>query len=196
MITAENSLTQRSTDYASKAKALVGEMTLKEKALLISGTAGGVPTRSTGCRFPSVCMTDGPHGLRKVEGGGFPAVRAHRFRPLRPWLPRGTWDMIRQVGVGLAGEAQANDVQILLGPGVNMKRSPLGGRNFEYLSEDLLLAGKSAAAYIQGVQSQGVGTSIKHYAVNNQEFERMRASSNLRLSARCTRSISRRSRLP
>ena len=87
--------------------------------------------------------------------------------------------LIRRVGVALAQESQASDVQILLGPGVNMKRSPLGGRNFEYFSEDPLLAGKMAAAYIQGVQSQGVGTSLKHYAANNQEFERMAASSNL-----------------
>jgi beta-glucosidase len=83
------------------------------------------------------------------------------------------------VGVALAQESQASDVQILLGPGVNMKRSPLGGRNFEYFSEDPLLAGKMAAAYIQGVQSQGVGASLKHYAANNQEFERMATSSNL-----------------
>ena len=87
--------------------------------------------------------------------------------------------MIRRVGVALGLESQASDVQILLGPGVNMKRSPLGGRNFEYFSEDPLLAGKMAAAYIEGVQSQGVGTSLKHYAVNNQEFERMATSSDL-----------------
>src|SRR6202007_2705716 len=91
------------------------------------------------------------------------------------------WDteLIREIGVALAEECQASDVQILLGPGVNMKRSPLGGRNFEYFSEDPVLAGKMAAAHIQGGQSQGVGTSLKHYAANNQEFERMATSSNL-----------------
>ena len=92
-----------------------------------------------------------------------------------------SWDteLIREVGVALAEESQASDVQILLGPGINMKRSPLGGRNFEYFSEDPILAGKMAAAYIQGVQSQGVGTSVKHFAANNQEFERMATNSNL-----------------
>ena len=180
MISAENSLTQRSTDYASKAKALVGEMTLKEKALLISGDGWWHTHAIDRLQIPSVCMTDGPHGLRKVEGGGLsPGVPATCFPTASALASSWDVDLIRQVGVGLAGEAQANDVQILLGPGVNMKRSPLGGRNFEYLSEDPLLAGKLAAAYIQGVQSQGVGTSIKHYAVNNQEFERMATSSNL-----------------
>ena len=81
--------------------------------------------------------------------------------------------------MALGEESHAIDVQILLGPGINMKRSPLGGRNFEYFSEDPVLAGKLAAAYIEGVQSQGVGTSLKHYAVNNQEYERMATSSNL-----------------
>jgi beta-glucosidase len=196
MITAENSSSQSSTDYASKAKALVGEMTLKEKALLISGNGWWNTHAIDRLQIPSVCMTDGPHGVRKVEGGSLsPGVRATCFPTASALASSWDEDLIRQVGVALAGEAQANDVQILLGPGVNMKRSPLGGRNFEYLSEDPFLAGRMAAAYIQGVQSQGVGTSIKHYAVNNQELERMSTSSTW-MSAHCTRSISRRSRLP
>jgi len=91
------------------------------------------------------------------------------------WNP----ELIGRVGVARGLESQASDVQILLGPGVNMKRSPLDGRNFEYFSEDPLLARKMAVAYIEGVQSEGVGTSLKHYAVNNQEFERMATSSDL-----------------
>jgi beta-glucosidase len=180
MITAENSLAKSSTDYASRAKALVGEMTLEEKATLISGDGWWNTHAIDRLQIPSVCMTDGPHGLRKVEGGSLSAgVPATCFPTASALASSWDADLARQVGVALAEEAQANDVQILLGPGVNMKRSPLGGRNFEYLSEDPLLAGKLAAAYIQGVQSQGVGTSIKHYAANNQEFERMATNSNL-----------------
>ena len=180
MIIPEDSATQHSTDYASKAKALVGEMTLEEKALLISGDGWWRTHAIDRLQIPSVCMTDGPHGLRKVEGGGLStSVPATCFPTASALASSWDTDLIHQAGVALAEESQANDVQILLGPGVNMKRSPLGGRNFEYLSEDPLLAGKMAVAYIKGVQSRGVGTSLKHYAVNNQEFERMTTSSNL-----------------
>jgi len=180
MIIPESSATQHPTDYASKAKALVGEMTLEEKALLISGDGWWRTHAIDRLQIPSVCMTDGPHGLRKVEGGGLStSVPATCFPTASALASSWDADLIHQVGVALAEESQANDVQILLGPGVNMKRSPLGGRNFEYLSEDPLLAGKMAVAYIKGVQSRGVGTSLKHYAVNNQEFERMTTSSNL-----------------
>jgi beta-glucosidase len=180
MIIPENSLAQRSTDYVSKARALVAEMTLEEKALLISGDGWWKTHAIDRLQIPSVCMTDGPHGLRKVEGGGLsPGVPATCFPTASALASSWDTDLIRQVGIALAEECQANDVQILLGPGVNMKRSSLGGRNFEYLSEDPLLAGRMAAAYIQGVQSQGVGTSIKHYAANNQELERMVSNSNL-----------------
>ncbi len=170
------------TDYVAKATALVAQMTLEEKALLLSGDGWWRTHRVDRLQIPSICMTDGPHGLRKVEGEGLglsTSVPATCF-PTASALAS-SWDtgLIRQVGTALAEEAQASDVQILLGPGVNMKRSPLGGRNFEYFSEDPVLAGKMAAAYIEGVQSQGVGTSLKHYAANNQEFERMATSSNL-----------------
>jgi beta-glucosidase len=133
-------------------------------------------------QIPSICMTDGPHGLRKVVGEGLSlstSVPATCFPTASALASSWDTELIREVGTALAEEAQASDVQILLGPGVNMKRSPLGGRNFEYFSEDPLLAGKMAAAYIEGVQSQGVGTSLKHYAANNQEFERMATSSHL-----------------
>jgi beta-glucosidase len=182
MIFAKGSLAQSSTDYLSKAKALVAEMTLEEKALLLAGDGWWHTHHIDRLQIPSICMTDGPHGLRKVVGGGLglsTSVPATCFPTASALASSWDTELIRQVGEALAEEAQVSDVQILLGPGVNMKRSPLGGRNFEYFSEDPVLAGKMAAAYIQGVQSQGVGTSLKHYAANNQEFERMAVNSNL-----------------
>ncbi|MCB0622295.1 MAG: glycoside hydrolase family 3 protein, partial [Saprospiraceae bacterium] len=82
-------------------------------------------------------------------------------------------DLLHEVGEALGVESQSFDVQILLGPGINMKRSPLAGRNFEYYSEDPALAGQLATAFVQGVQSQGVGACVKHFTANNQEYERM-----------------------
>lgn len=165
---------QTSGNFEAEARQIVSKMTLEEKALLLSGNGWWQTFAVERVGVPSIYMTDGPHGLRKslVPGLG-KAIPATCF-PTASALAS-SWDveLIREVGVALAQESKANDVQILLGPGVNMKRSPLGGRNFEYFSEDPLLAGKMAASYIKGVQSQGVGTSLKHYAVNNQEFERM-----------------------
>src|SRR6516165_5260761 len=177
---AKTSVVQSSVNYVSQAKALLAEMTLEEKALLLSGDGWWRTHPVERLQIPAVSMCDGPHGLRKVEGGGLPtSVPATCFPTASALASSWDTDLMREVGVSLAEECQALDVQILLGPGVNMKRSYLGGRNFEYLSEDPVLAGKMAAAYIQGVQSLGVGTSLKHYAANNQEFERMVTSSNL-----------------
>jgi beta-glucosidase len=180
MTTPKDTSSLTSADYLSKAKALVGEMELEEKALLLSGDGWWQTHAVDRLGIPSISLSDGPHGLRKVDGGGLPTSVAATCFPTASALAS-SWDteLIREVGIALARECQAHDVHILLGPGVNMKRSPLGGRNFEYLSEDPVLAGKMAAAYIQGIQSQGVGTSLKHYAANNQEFERMATSSNL-----------------
>src|SRR5215468_7907281 len=171
---------ERAADYASKAKAIVTEMTLEEKALLLSGDGWWHTHPIDRLQIPPLSISDGPHGLRKVEGAGLPTSVPATCFPTASALAS-SWDteLIRRVGVALAEECQTHDVQVLLGPGVNMKRSSLGGRNFEYFSEDPVLAGKMAAAYIQGVQSQGIGTSLKHYAANNQEFERMATSSNL-----------------
>lgn len=180
MIPAKTSLAQSSVGYLRRAKGLVAEMTLEEKAFLFSGDGWWRTHAVDRLQIPAISLSDGPHGLRKVEGGGLPTSVPATCFPTASALAS-SWDteLIREVGVALAEECQAHDVQILLGPGINMKRSPLGGRNFEYFSEDPLLAGKMGAAYIQGVQSQGVGTSLKHYAANNQEFERMVTSSNL-----------------
>lgn len=155
-------------------------MTLQEKALLLSGDGWWKTHGIDRLQIPSISIADGPHGLRKVAGAGLgTSVRATCFPTASAIASSWNTDLMRRVGVALAEECHANDVQILLGPGINLKRSPLAGRNFEYLSEDPVLAGKMAAAYIHGVQSQGVGTSLKHYAANNQEFERMVTSSNL-----------------
>jgi beta-glucosidase len=167
-------------DYLAKAKELVGQMTLEEKALLLAGDGWWATHRLDRVGLPSISITDGPHGVRKGQGAGLSkSVPATCFPTASALASSWNRDLIRRVGAALGKESQACDVQVLLGPGVNMKRSPLGGRNFEYFSEDPVLAGKMAAAYIEGVQSQGVGTSLKHYAVNNQEFERMATSSNV-----------------
>ncbi len=180
MISSKESFVQGSADYISKAKSLVAEMTLEEKTRMLSGDGWWRTHATERLGIPSISVSDGPHGLRKVDGGGLQiSVPATCFPTASAIASSWDTELIREVGIALAEECIANDVQILLGPGVNMKRSPLGGRNFEYFSEDPVLAGKMAAAYIQGVQSLGVGTSLKHYAANSQEFERMATSSNL-----------------
>ena len=167
-------------DYYVSAKELVSRMTLEEKAFLLTGDGWWATYRIDRLGIPSISITDGPHGVRKGQGAGLvKSVPATCFPTASALASSWNSELMRRVGVALGLESQASDVQILLGPGVNMKRSPLGGRNFEYFSEDPLLAGKMAAAYIEGVQSQGVGTSLKHYAVNNQEFERMATNSNV-----------------
>ena len=167
-------------DFSLRAKELVNRMTLEEKAVLLTGNGWWATHPIDRLGVPSISLTDGPHGVRKGQGAGLStSVPATCFPTASALSCSWDADLIREVGVALGEESQAIDVQILLGPGINMKRSPLGGRNFEYFSEDPVLAGRLAAAYIEGVQSQGVGTSLKHYAVNNQEFERMATSSNV-----------------
>lgn len=157
-------------------------LTLAESASLSSG-ASFWTTKAVG-DIPSIFVADGPHGLRKQLGsvdhlGVSGSVPATCFPPLaglgQSWDP----ELISRVGVALGEECQAENVHVLLGPGINIKRSPLGGRNFEYLSEDPHLSGALGSAWVSGVQSRGVGTSLKHYALNNQEDDRMRASSDV-----------------
>ncbi|OXS55826.1 glycosyl hydrolase [Cohnella sp. CIP 111063] len=158
--------------------ALISQMTLEEKAGLCSGLDFWRTKAVERLGIPSVMVTDGPHGLRKQKGesdhvGLFNSVPATCF-PSAAGLAC-SWDrsLIEQVGVALGEECQAEEVAVLLGPGANIKRSPLCGRNFEYFSEDPYLSSEMAASHIKGVQSQGVGTSLKHFAVNNQEHRRM-----------------------
>lgn len=165
-------------------KALISGMSLGEKAGLCSGLDfwNTKPIERLG--IPSVMMSDGPHGLRKQNGSGDhlgigESIEAVCFPAACATASSFDTELMRELGKTLGNVCQAENVGVLLGPAVNIKRSPLCGRNFEYISEDPYLTGKMAAAYIQGVQSQGVGTSIKHFAANNQEYCRMSCSSEL-----------------
>jgi beta-glucosidase len=162
----------------NQAVAIVEQLTLEEKARLCSGKNFWYLEALERFDVPPVMITDGPHGLRKQDRsadhlGLNQSVPATCF-PTACALAS-SWDtaLLEEVGVALGREAAAENVAVLLGPGMNIKRHPLCGRNFEYFSEDPLLTGKLAAAMVKGVQSQGVGTSIKHFAVNNQEAGRM-----------------------
>lgn len=157
---------------------LISKLSLEEKAKLCAGKNSWRTQDIERLGIPSIFMTDGPHGVRINEGMNLtePSVKATCFPTAS--LVASTWDkdLIFKLGQALGNEANHYGVQMLLGPGINIKRSPLGGRNFEYFSEDPIVAGNLAAEYIKGVQSKGVGTSLKHYAVNNQEHERMLVS--------------------
>ena len=173
-------------------KELISKMTLEEKASLCSGADNWHTKEIKRLNIPSVMMVDGPHGLRKQEGetdhlGLNESVKAVCFPAACATASSFDVDLMEQMGETLGAECQAENVSMLLGPAVNIKRSPLCGRNFEYLSEDPYLAGRMASAYIRGVQSQGVGTSIKHFALNNQETLRMTISSEV--SERALREI-------
>lgn len=157
-------------------------LTLEQKAGLTSGLDFW-NTKGAGA-IPSVMVTDGPHGLRKQRAAGdhlglADSVPATCFPPA---VGLGaTWDaeLAERIGAALGVESSIENVAVLLGPGINIKRSPLCGRNFEYFSEDPILSGVLGAAWVRGVQSQGVGTSLKHFAVNNQETDRLRISADV-----------------
>ena len=154
---------------------LISQMTLEEKALLCTGAT---PWRTVGIErlgIEPMIVADGPHGLRRskdIEGMITESFPATCF-PVAAALSA-SWDveLAYEMGQALADESIALDTDIILGPGMNIKRSPLCGRNFEYFSEDPLLSGEMAAALVKGIQSKGVGTSVKHFAVNNQETRR------------------------
>ena len=157
-------------------KDIIARLTLEEKAALLQGWGEWNTLELQG--IPSIFLSDGPHGLRKQAGAGDhlglnASIPATCF-PSAATMAN-SWDeaLGEELGKALGQEAAAEDVNILLGPGLNMKRSLLCGRNFEYFSEDPYLAGKMAAAYIRGVQSNGVAACPKHFAVNSQELRRM-----------------------
>jgi beta-glucosidase len=159
-------------------KNIISKMTLEEKCSLLSGEGNFTTKAVKRLGIPSMFLSDGPHGIRKQEGAadhlGLNASRPATCFPTAATVAN-SWDegLAEEIGKMLGEEAAAQGVSILLGPALNMKRSPLCGRNFEYFSEDPYLAGKIAAAYIRGIQSKGVGACPKHFAANNQETLRM-----------------------
>ena len=171
-------------------QSIIAQMTLEEKAALCTGATAWSTTPIDRLGVPELYVTDGPHGVRR--GADVNAVISQSLPatcfPTASCLAS-TWnvDLLHRMGQALGEECVALKVNVLLGPGMNMKRTPVCGRNFEYFSEDPYLAGEMAASLITGVQSQGVGTSLKHFAVNNQEFERF--SINARVDERTLREI-------
>ena len=163
-------------------KELLSKLTLEEKAALLQGKTMWTTWDIPRVGLPSIFLSDGPHGLRKQAGpadnlGLNESIPATCF-PTAATMAN-SWDpqLGEELGEYLGAEAAADDVNILLGPGLNIKRSPLCGRNFEYFSEDPYLAGKMAAAYIRGIQSKGVAACPKHFAANSQELRRMSTDS-------------------
>lgn len=156
----------------------IQQLKLEEKAALLQGWSTWTTREVKRLGIPAIFLSDGPTGLRKQAGAGDhlglnASVPATCF-PTSATMAN-SWDLElgEQLGQALGEEAAANDVHVVLGPGLNMKRSPLCGRNFEYFSEDPYLAGKMAAAYIKGIQSKGPSACPKHFAVNSQELRRM-----------------------
>ncbi|MGY1643519.1 glycoside hydrolase family 3 C-terminal domain-containing protein [Geodermatophilus sp. SYSU D00703] len=152
---------------------------LEQKAALLSGRDFWTTKPVEG--VPSVVLTDGPHGVRRQQGD-FDTIGIHADVPATCFPPAvgvaASWDpsVAERVGRAIGREARALGVHVVLGPGVNIKRSPLCGRNFEYYSEDPLLAGVLGAAHVRGLEAEGVGASVKHFAANNQETDRMQVS--------------------
>ncbi|MFB7991312.1 glycoside hydrolase family 3 C-terminal domain-containing protein [Streptomyces sp. NPDC056002] len=170
--------------HHSPAPAAGGELSLAQKASLTSG-AGDFVTQAAG-DVPAVSMSDGPHGLRlPEERGDGGQVDLHSAAPATCFPPAvalgSSWDpqLAGRVAAAIAAEARAHGVHVVLGPGINIKRSPLCGRSFEYFSEDPLVTAELGGAMVRGLQEAGVGAALKHYAANNQETDRMRVSADI-----------------
>lgn len=154
-------------------KKLVSQMTLEEKLSLLSGKDAWRTVAVPRLNIPSINLSDGPHGLRQCIGLAWnESVPATCFPPAALLACSFDENLAKKQGAAIGEEAQAQNVQIVLGPGNNIKRSPLGGRNFEYFSEDPVLSGHIAAGVIDGIQSKKVGTALKHFACNSQESKR------------------------
>jgi beta-glucosidase len=171
-------------------KKILEELTLEEKASLCSGADFWHTKAIERLALPQIMVSDGPHGLRKnAEDSANPqeAIKAVCFPSATALACSFDRNLLNAMGKALGEECQAENISVILGPGCNIKRSPLCGRNFEYFSEDPYLATEIAAAQIKGVQSKGVGTSLKHFAANNQETRRM--TINERIDERTLREI-------
>ncbi len=160
----------------------MNDLPLDAAVSLGSGTSFNATAAVSG--IPAINLNDGPTGVRKQTGnadaiGLSPSLPATCFPPLAALAQSWDTELVERVAAALGEESQAADVQVLLGPGMNIRRSPLGGRNFEYLSEDPHVSGVLATAYVRGLQSRGVGASPKHFALNNQERDRMRVSADV-----------------
>ena len=171
---------------------LLQQLTLEEKAGLCSGGDFWHTKAVERLGIPAMMMSDGPHGLRKQDEQGDhmgvnDSIKAVCFPAGCATASSFDRELVERMGKALGNECQAENVGVLLGPAVNIKRSPLCGRNFEYYSEDPYVAGEMATYFIRGVQSQDVGTSIKHFYANNQEHRRMSSSSEM--SERTAREI-------
>ncbi|MCU1496070.1 MAG: glycoside hydrolase family 3 domain protein [Acidimicrobiales bacterium] len=172
--------------------ALLAELTLEEKASLVSGSGFWWTRKVDRLGIPSIMVSDGPHGLRRQPRstdhlGMGESVPATCFPTASALGSSWDADLAREVGDAIGQEARHQGLSVVLGPGINIKRSPLCGRNFEYLSEDPLVSGVLGAALVDGLQGQGIGASLKHYAVNNQEADRLRVSAEV--DARSLREI-------
>ena len=160
------------------AKEILSKLTLMEKAALLSGKNEWESRDIPRLGIQSISFADGPHGVRRQEGAG-DHLGLNASLPATCFPTAATvansWDpsLGEEIGRALGEEAVAQKVDVLLGPGLNMKRSPLCGRNFEYFSEDPILAGKMAAAYVRGIQSKNIYACPKHFAVNSREYRRM-----------------------
>lgn len=166
---------------AMEIEKLITEMTVEEKAALVSGTDYMYTNPIPRLAIPGLCMADGPHGLRKqigdADSGVGTAEPATAFPTAAATASSWDPDVTRRIGEAIARECRYYGVHTLLGPGVNIKRNPLCGRNFEYFSEDPLLAGAMASAQVEGLQRNGVGACVKHFALNNSENYRLMGNS-------------------
>ncbi|MDE3133131.1 MAG: glycoside hydrolase family 3 C-terminal domain-containing protein [Acidobacteriota bacterium] len=168
------------TQVGLDVQAVLAQLSLEEKAALLDGSDYWHTEPIARLGIPRIMVSDGPHGLRKVaapdDAGIEQSAEATCFPPAAGLGSSWDVELAQRIGLALGEECRVAGVAVLLGPGVNMKRSPLCGRNFEYFSEDPLLAGVLAAAWVNGVQAHGVGASLKHFAANNQESDRLRIS--------------------